>query len=158
MNWTWQRGWCGGYLVLHFISLANHWFLNNLISIITEDCNIIWSYLVVWPLNLLLYVEKEMTSPDSVVVLLAMDSAHKQTTGVHIQHNWLMLFLWLQLLMSQKQCCHRSLLMKKWEIRLEMQAMWRMDLLQHHLKAILRFQSSQLNLTVCHKLPYLIFS
>jgi hypothetical protein len=37
--------------------------------------------------NLLLYVGKEMTSQDSVAVLLAMDQAHKQTTGVHIQHN-----------------------------------------------------------------------
>ncbi len=157
LNWTWQRGWCSWYFVLHFISLANLWFLNNLISIITEDCNIIRSYLAVWPLKLLLYVEKEMTSQDNVV-LLAMDWACKQTTGVHIQHNWLMLFWWLQLLTSQKQCCHRSLLMKKWEIRLEMQAMWRMDLLQHHLAAILRFQSSQFNLTVCHELPYLIFS
>jgi hypothetical protein len=36
--------------------------------------------------------------------------------------------------------------------------MWRTDLLQHHLAAILRFHSSQLNLTVCHELPYLIFS
>jgi len=115
------KGWCSRYFVLHFISLANLWFLNNLISIITEDCNIIQSYLVVWPLNLLLYVEKEMTSQDSVVVLLAMDWARKQTTGVHIPHNWLMLFWWLQLLTSQKQCRHRSLLMKKWEIRLEMQ-------------------------------------
>jgi hypothetical protein len=41
---------------------------------------------------------------------------------------------------------------------LEMQAMWRMDLLQHQMAAILRFQSSQLNLTVCHELPYLAFS